>query len=201
MAAPPHSLRVHLKVELPRDERCKTGHHSLPRPPASDIHIAVVAHQCAAYSPLPSTTCWDRLGLRHTSATTPAATSTARSGWIAPTLSPDSGTNGRSPEVVDCLPHGAAGFSTSALAGIWASRSFAARPTPYASDPVLVHRLVRLLHASFRPRLTARSLRFATTSPPSGYRGDLHPRAVEHARHTESPARARSAGAAFAFRG
>ena len=27
-------------------------------------------------------------------------------------------------------------------------------------------------------------MRFATTSPPSGCRGDLHPRAVEHARHT-----------------
>src|SRR6516162_8498584 len=61
-----------------------------------------------------------------------------------------------------------------------------ARPTPYASDPVLVHRLARLLHASFRPRLTATPLRFATTSPPSGCRGDFHPRAVEHARHTKS---------------
>ena len=30
-----------------------------------------------------------------------------------------------------------------------------ARPAPYASDPVLVHRLASLLRASFRPRLAA----------------------------------------------
>jgi hypothetical protein len=50
---------------------------------------------------------------------------------------------------------------------------------------VLVHRLVRLLHASFRPRLAATPLRFANPSPSSGWIGDLHPRAVEHARHTK----------------
>jgi hypothetical protein len=27
-------------------------------------------------------------------------------------------------------------------------------------------------------------LRFASTSPPSGFAGDFHPQAVEHARHT-----------------
>src|SRR5207249_11541621 len=43
-----------------------------------------------------------------------------------------------------------------------------ARPTPYASYPVLVHRLALLLHASFRPRLTTTPLRFANSSPPSG---------------------------------
>ncbi len=41
-----------------------------------------------------------------------------------------------------------------------------------------------MLHASFRPRLAATPLRFANTSPPSGCVGDLHPQAVEHARHT-----------------
>src|SRR5438874_5167293 len=61
---------------------------------------------------------------------------------------------------------------------------------PYASDPVLVHRLARLLHASFRPRLATTPLRFAMTSPPSGCQGDFHPRAVEHARHTKKGARA-----------
>jgi hypothetical protein len=67
-----------------------------------------------------------------------------------------------------------------------ASRSLVpARPAPYASDPVLVHRLVRLLHASFRPSVAGTPLRFATTSPPSGCRGDFHPQAVEHARHTK----------------
>ena len=61
-----------------------------------------------------------------------------------------------------------------------------ARPAPYASDPVLVHRLVRLLHASFRPRLATTPLRFAITSPPSGCEKDFHLRAVEHARHTKN---------------
>jgi hypothetical protein len=38
-------------------------------------------------------------------------------------------------------------------------------------------------------------LRFASTSPPSGCAGDLHPQAVEHARHTGSAAlRARGVG-------
>src|ERR1700676_2764638 len=53
-----------------------------------------------------------------------------------------------------------------------------------ASYPVLVHRLASLLHASFRPHLTARPLRFAITSPPSGCEEDLHLHAVDHARHT-----------------
>src|SRR5437773_779111 len=63
----------------------------------------------------------------------------------------------------------------------------------YASNPVLVHRLVCLLHASFRPRLTATPSRFAITSPPSGCEGDFHPQAVEHARHTEITPRCRGA--------
>jgi hypothetical protein len=54
-----------------------------------------------------------------------------------------------------------------------------------ASHPVLVHRLASLLHASFRPYLAARPLRFAITSPPSGCEEDLHLPAVEHARHTQ----------------
>src|SRR6266481_6853491 len=45
------------------------------------------------------------------------------------------------------------------------SRSLARSPDTYASDPVLVHWLALLLHASFRPRLTATPLRFAITSP------------------------------------
>ncbi len=59
-----------------------------------------------------------------------------------------------------------------------------ARTLP-ASHPVLVHRLASLLHASFRPHLTVRPLRFAITSPPSGCEEDLHLPAVEHARHTK----------------
>src|SRR5271165_4415549 len=68
-----------------------------------------------------------------------------------------------------------------------------ARPAPYASYLVLVHRLASLLHASFGPRLTASPLRFAITSPPSGCEEDFHLQAVKHARHTKqtpSPLRA-----------
>jgi hypothetical protein len=39
-------------------------------------------------------------------------------------------------------------------------------------------------------------LRFARTSPPSGCAGDLHPQAVEHARHTTKPLRGRTFGVA-----
>src|SRR3954451_22211328 len=66
-----------------------------------------------------------------------------------------------------------------------------ARPTRAASYPVSVRRVAALLHASFRPRLAATPLRFANTSPPSGCVGDLHPQAVEHARHTTKPLRGR----------
>src|SRR5258706_12996641 len=59
-----------------------------------------------------------------------------------------------------------------------------ARTLP-ASHPVLVHRLASFLHASFRPHLTVRPLRFAITSPPSGCEEDLHLPAVDHARHTK----------------
>jgi hypothetical protein len=67
-----------------------------------------------------------------------------------------------------------------------------ARPDGPASYPVLVHRVVALLHASFRRRLAETPLRFASTSPPSGCAGDLHPQAVEHARHTTKPLRGRA---------
>src|SRR5438132_12740819 len=87
------------------------------------------------------------------------------------------------------VPHATAEFTTSALDGYGLCSHLPARPAPYASNPVLVHRLVRLLHASFRPRLTATPLRFAITSPPSGCEGDFHPHAVEPARHTSKRAR------------
>ena len=45
-------------------------------------------------------------------------------------------------------------------------------------------RLAPLLHASFRPRLATKPLRFANPSPPSGWVEDFHLLAVEHARHT-----------------
>lgn len=75
----------------------------------------------------------------------------------------------------DRLPHATAGFTTSALDGYGLRCHWPTRPAPYASDPVLVHRLVRLLHASFRPSGTGTPLRFAMTSPPSGCPRGLSP--------------------------
>jgi hypothetical protein len=84
----------------------------------------------------------------------------------------------------DRLPHATAGFATSALDGYGLRDQLPARPAPYASYPVLVHRFVRLLHASFRPSVARTPLRFAMTSPPSGCQKDFHLQTVEHARHT-----------------
>ena len=66
------------------------------------------------------------------------------------------------------------------------------RRRPY--HPVLVHRPASLLHASFRPRLTATPLRFAITSPPSGFEEDLNLQAVEHARRTKQSAGSQRSG-------
>src|SRR5277367_3044823 len=83
------------------------------------------------------------------------------------------------------LQRATAGFTTSAFDGYGLRGPLPARPAPYASYPVLVHRLASLLHAAFRPRLATTPWRFAITSPPSGCEGDLHPKAVKHARHTQ----------------
>jgi hypothetical protein len=100
-------------------------------------------------------------------------------------LSPESGTQRRSPEV--------------------RSTAFAARPPDLPPRPlmtvdfaitcslvrpgrphypVLVHRAAALLHASFRRHLAMTPLRFANPSPPSGWIEDFHLQAVDHARHT-----------------
>src|SRR3954464_6102402 len=76
-----------------------------------------------------------------------------------------------------------------ALDGYGLRDQLSARPTRAASYPVSVRQVAALLHASFRPRLAATPLRFANTSPPSGCAGDLHPLAIEHARHTTKPLR------------
>jgi hypothetical protein len=86
------------------------------------------------------------------------------------------------------LPRTTAGFTSSALDGYGLRDSLPARPTLSASNPVLVHRLVLLLRASFRPRLAATPLRFAIASPPSGCEEDLHLQA-EHPLHTIKEAR------------
>ncbi len=145
----------------------------------------------AVYSPLPlpslRRTVWAFIRCQ---TTTPAADFCRPVRMNRSTLSPDFRTNDRSPEVSSTAfrtqpPE----FTTSAFDGYGLRGQLPARPAPYASNPVLVHRLVRLLHASFRPRLATTPLRFAITSPPSGCQGDFHPRAVEHARHTTEKSR------------
>ena len=87
----------------------------------------------------------------------------------------------------DHLQRATAGFTTSAFDGYGLRSRLPARPAPYASDPVLVHRLASLLRASFGPRLAASvvsPLRFAITSRPSRCEEDFHLQTVEHARHT-----------------
>ena len=41
-----------------------------------------------------------------------------------------------------------------------------------------------LLHTAFRRHLAMTPLCFANPSPPSGWTGDFHPQAIEHAGHT-----------------
>ena len=87
------------------------------------------------------------------------------------------------------LRRATAGFTTSAFDGYGLRGHVPARPAPYASDPVFVHRFAPLLHASFRPRLTATPLRFAITSRPSRCEEDLRLLADKHARHTQKQPR------------
>ena len=110
-------------------------------------------------------------------------------------LSPDSGTNGRSPEVIStAFRTQPPNLQTVLLMGYGLRGHLPARPAPYASDPVLVHRLVRLLHASFRPSVAGTPLRFANPSPPSGWVKDFHLQTAEHARHTTKKPPARAGG-------
>ena len=100
-------------------------------------------------------------------------------------LSPVSETRCRPPEVssIAFTAH-PPDLQPQALDGYGLRDQLSARPTWAASYPISVRQVAALLHASFRPRLAATPLRFANTSPPSGCVGDLHPLAVEHARHT-----------------
>jgi hypothetical protein len=100
-------------------------------------------------------------------------------------LSPESGTQRRSPEVRSTaftarppnLP------PRSLMTVDFAIRCSLVRPGR-PRYPVLVHRAAALLHASFGPHLAMRPLRFANPSPPSGWIEDFHSQAVDHARHT-----------------
>jgi hypothetical protein len=117
-------------------------------------------------------------------------------------LSPVTETRRRPPEVSStAFTAHPPGLQPQALDGYGLRDQLSARPARAASYPVSVRQVAALLHASFRPRLAATPLRFANTSPPSGCVGDLHPQAVEHARHTTnrfagvrvSPARSKAA--------
>src|SRR3954464_12443226 len=100
-------------------------------------------------------------------------------------LSPVSRTRRRPPEVSStAFTAHPPDLQPQALDGYGLRGQSSARPTRAASYPISVRQVAALLRASFRPRLAATPLRFANTSPPSGCVGDLHPQAVEHARHT-----------------
>jgi len=98
----------------------------------------------------------------------------------------------------DRLRRATAGFTTSAFDGYGLRGHLPARPAPYASDPIFVHRLAPLLRASFRPpRLTASvisPLRCAITSRPSRCEEDSYLLAVKHARTQENGPEAYAAG-------
>ena len=94
-----------------------------------------------------------------------------------------------------------AGSTALTLDGCGLRDSSPARPARDASYPISVRQVAVLLHTSFRHRLAEMPLRFAKPSPPSGWLGDLHPQAIEHARHATNPLRAsRAASAAIATR-
>src|SRR5712671_5913352 len=62
-----------------------------------------------------------------------------------------------------------------------------ARPTKDAWYPISVRQVAVLLRTAFRRHLAMTPLCFANPSPPSGWIGDFHPQAIEHAGHTTNP--------------
>src|SRR5215475_10651179 len=66
-----------------------------------------------------------------------------------------------------------------------------------ASYPVSVRQVAALLHTSFRRHLAEAPLCFANPSPPSGWIGDSHSPAIEHAGHTTKPLPRESAARSF----
>ena len=105
-------------------------------------------------------------------------------------LSPVSRTRRRPPEVssIAFIAH-PPDLQPQALDGYGLRGQLSARPTWAAWYPISVRQVAVWLHASFGRHLAGTPLRFANTSPPSGCVGDLHPQAVEHARHTTKPLR------------
>jgi hypothetical protein len=97
-------------------------------------------------------------------------------------LSLESKTSGRSPEVSSTAFNAQPlDLHSVPLTDVGFAVIYQLARTPPASHQVLVHRLASLLHATLRPHLAARPLRFAITSPPSGCEEDLH----LQARHTK----------------
>jgi hypothetical protein len=84
-------------------------------------------------------------------------------------LSHGSATCGGSPEVSSTAFHAQPPDLPPVLlvdTGFTVSCQLALHRRPH--HPVLVHRLTRLIHASFRPRLATTPLRFSSSSPPPG---------------------------------
>jgi hypothetical protein len=122
--------------------------------------------------------------------TTPSADFCAAVRPLCSDLSPESGTQRRSPEV---RPTAFAARPPDLPPRPLMTLDFAIRCSLVRPGrpryPVLVHRAAALLHASFRPHLAMTPLRFANPSPSSGWIEDFHLQAVDHARHTtKSPA-------------
>lgn len=89
-----------------------------------------------------------------------------------------------SPGKFDRLPRTPAGSTALALDGYGLRDQLPARPTKDASYPISVRQVAVLRHASFKRHLAMTPLRLANPSPPSGWIGDCHPQAIEHAGHT-----------------
>ena len=117
--------------------------------------------------------------------TTPSADFCAAIRPLCSDLSPESGTQRRSPEV---RPTAFAARPPDLPPRPLMTLDFAIRCSLVRPGrphyPVLVHRTAALLHASFRPHLAMTPLRFANPSPSSGWIEDFHLQAVDHARHT-----------------
>jgi hypothetical protein len=117
--------------------------------------------------------------------TTPSADFCAAVRPLCSDLSPESGTQRRSPEV---RPTAFAARPPDLPPRPLMTLDFAIRCSLVRPGrpryPVLVHRAAALLHASFRPHLAMTPLRFANPSPSSGWIEDFHLQAVDHARHT-----------------
>jgi hypothetical protein len=164
------------------------------RSPWHGDRIVVMRHPLDWPSPLTLLRGTVRAFSRRVGLLCPLLTSTPRSGHLAMTSVPRDTAQiswGKSSN----LRRTPAGFTVTALDGYGLRGWVPARPTVPASDPVSVRQAAPLIHASFRPFLAVRPLRFSSTSPPSGCARDFHPQAAGHAQHTPGPCGAPPAAA------